>query len=123
MVLTVENMPIRRGAENHFPVLEELDNLSKFISDINYTIDIGHCIQNGEDFYQFITDYKDKIKNIHFHNAVKNGKAHYGLQIQGELDFKKLINFLNKINYQHYLTLEVLDDEDKIESIKLINNL
>ncbi|MDD4785217.1 MAG: sugar phosphate isomerase/epimerase [Candidatus Shapirobacteria bacterium] len=123
IILTTENMPIRRGAENHFPVLEELGNLSKIISDINYTIDIGHCIQNGEDFYQFITKNKNKIKDIHFHNAVKNGKAHYGLQLPGELDFKKLIGFLNKINYQNYLTLEVLDNEDKIKSIKLINNL
>lgn len=123
IVLTAENMPIRRGAENHFPILEELNNLSKLVPNINYTLDVGHCIQNGEDFYKFITENKDKIKDIHFHNAIKNGKAHYGLQLPGELDFKKLIDFLNKINYQNYLTLEVLDDEDKIESIKLINNL
>ncbi|MDD2225061.1 MAG: sugar phosphate isomerase/epimerase [Candidatus Shapirobacteria bacterium] len=123
IILTTENMPIRRGAEIHFPMLKELGNLSKLIPNINYTLDIGHCIQNGEDFYQFITDNKDKIKDIHFHNAIKNGKAHYGLHLKGDLDFKKLVDFLNKINYQNYLTLEVLDDEDKIESIKLINTL
>lgn len=120
IVLTTENMPMDHGAQNGFPSLKEFNNISQSIPNINYTLDIGHCLQNGENFYQFIIENKDKIKNIHLHNGVKNGKAHYGLQLPGNLDIKYLLNLLNKINYQNFLTLEVLDDQDKIESIKLI---
>lgn len=121
IVLTIENMSYGRGAQNNFPSLEELNNFSKLIPNINYTLDIGHCLQNGEDFYQFIKENKDSVKNIHLHNGVKNGKAHYGLQLPGDLNIKYLFNFLNEINYQNFLTLEVLTNKDKIESIKLLN--
>lgn len=123
IILTTENMPVSRGAENHFPLLEELNKFYKLIPDINYTLDIGHCLQNGEDYFQFIKDNKDRIKNIHLHNGIKNGKAHYGLHLSGDLDIKYLINLLNEIGYSNYLTLEVLIDEDKFESIKLLNTL
>lgn len=122
LVLTTENMPIGHGAQNYLPSLEELNNIFKLIPNINYTLDVGHCLENGEDFYQFIKQNKDKIKNIHLHNGIKGGTAHYGLQHPGDLDLKFFLNFLNKINYQNFLTIEVLTNEDKIESVKLIKS-
>lgn len=123
IILTVENMQIEKGAQNGFPSLEELNNISKLIPNLNYTLDIGHCLRNGEDFYQFIRQNQNKIKNIHLHNGAKNGKDHYGLQYSGDLDLKFFLNFLNEINYQGFLTVEVLTNEDKIESVKLIRAL
>ncbi|MFA7676459.1 MAG: sugar phosphate isomerase/epimerase, partial [Candidatus Shapirobacteria bacterium] len=122
IVLTTENMPNKHGAQNDFPILTELTNISKLIPDINYTFDVGHCLENGEDYFEFILNNKDRIKNIHLHNAVKNGRSHYGLQLSGDLDTKKFINFLNEINYQNFLTIEVLVDQDKVESVKLVTS-
>jgi len=122
IILTTENMPNKHGAQNDFPVLTELINISKLLPDINYTFDVGHCLENGEDDCEFIKNNKNRIKNIHIHNAVKNGKSHYGLQLPGDLDVKKFIIFLNEIDYQGFLTVEVLNNNDKVESIKLIQN-
>jgi len=122
IILTIENMPRKSDAQVHFPLLDGLDNIAQIITNINYTIDIGHCLENGEDYYKFIQENKNRIKNIHLHNAIKNGKSHFGLQLPGGLDTKKFVNFLNEIDYQGFLTLEVLTNEDKVKSIKLIQN-
>jgi sugar phosphate isomerase/epimerase len=121
LILTAENMFSGRGAQIDFPSLEDLTNISKLIPNLNYTIDIGHCIRNNEDFYEFISQNKNNIQNIHLHNASFSDKHdHFGLQLPGDLDTKKFINFLNEIDYQNFVTLEVLTDEDKIESVKLV---
>jgi sugar phosphate isomerase/epimerase len=121
LILTTENMFSGRGAQIEFPSLKELVSISQLIPDINYTIDIGHCIRNHEDFYEFIEQNQTKIHNIHLHNAsLSDKKDHFGLQLLGDLDIQRFINFLDEINYQKFLTLEVLTDEDKIESVKLI---
>jgi len=121
LVLTTENMFSGRGAQIDFPSLKELIDISNLNSNLNYTIDIGHCIRNNEDFYEFISQNKNNIQNIHLHNASFLDKHdHFGLQLPGDLDTKKFINFLNEINYQNFVTLEVLTDEDKIESVKLV---
>ena len=122
IILTTENMPGKKGAQIDFPSLLELEKIYKNLPKTTFTLDVGHCLETGEDFYSFILKYKNQIKNIHLHNAVKNGKSHYGLQHLGDLDTKKFINFLNEINYQEFLTIEVLSNEDKIESAKLIQS-
>jgi sugar phosphate isomerase/epimerase len=121
LILTTENMFSGRGAQVDFPSLVELVNISQLIPDINYTVDIGHCIRNDEDYCEFIRQNQSRVQNIHLHNASFSDKRdHFGLQLPGDLDTKKFIKFLNEINYQKFLTLEVLDDEDKIESVKLV---
>lgn len=123
IMLVTENMTYGHGAQIDFPLLKDLNYISNINRDINFTIDIGHCIRSNEDYYSFIKQNQDKIKNIHLHNAsYQNQKDHFGLQLPGDLDTKKFINFLNEINYQEFLTIEVLTDEDKIESVKMINS-
>lgn len=121
--LVTENMTYGHGAQIDFPSLKDLNYISNIKSDINFTIDIGHCIRSNEDYYSFIKQNRVKIKNIHLHNAsYQNQKDHFGLQLPGDLNTKKFINFLNEINYQGFLTIEVLTEEDKTESVKMVNS-
>jgi sugar phosphate isomerase/epimerase len=123
IILTTENMTYGLGAQIDFPLLKDLNYISNINHDINFTIDIGHCIRSNEDYYSFIKQNQINIKNIHLHNAsYQNQKDHFGLQLPGDLDTKKFINFLKEIKYQGFLTIEVLTEEDKIESVKMVNS-
>jgi len=122
IIVTTENMDSSHGAHISFPTVVDFSDIKKITPNVKFTLDIGHCILESSDLYYFLKTYKDDIKNIHIHNAFKNGKSHFGLQLPGDLNTKKIINFLNEIDYQGFLTIEVLTNEDKIESVKLIQS-
>ncbi len=89
---------------------------------VKFTLDIGHCIQNGDDYLSFIELNKDRIVNIHLHNALKDGKAHYGFHKNGQLNLKKLISTLKRIQYSGFMSLEILQTEDIKKSWAVLLN-
>ncbi len=121
--IAIENISRNERAQISFPVLtSELNKLNKFIPKINYTLDIGHCIQNDDNFSNFLVkNNNNHIKNIHLHNAIMGGRAHFGLNKSGDLKLDKLLELLSKIKYRGFLSLEIIDRENIKESWGLLN--
>jgi len=121
-ILAIENLPQSGGTNPRYPVeLDELDQLSALVPGLKYTIDIGHCFQNKEEYHDFFRQSVDKIANLHVHNAFSGGQAHFGFQKPGDLDLSEFKNFLAEIGYAGYFTLEILDDIDITKSWEMLN--
>lgn len=119
--ITVENISIQKTTQISYPVLlDELLEIKSLIPNINFTLDVGHCIQNDDDFVNFLMKNKKHIKNIHLHNAKKNGSAHFGFNKSGDLKLQKFLKRLKDINYPNFLSLEVLDKQDLKKSWKML---
>ncbi len=119
--ITIENISNKRTTQISYPVfLSELEKIQKFLPNINFTLDVGHCTQNQDDFIDFLTQNCDKIKNIHLHNGHFGGKAHFGFNKQGDLDLGNFLDLLKKIGYKNYLSLEVLGEQDIEKSWELL---
>ncbi len=85
---------------------------------LNFTLDMGHAFQNGErlnEISKFLRKYKNSILDVHLHDAVLKGGAHLALG-KGDLDIKAFFNLLNKIDYNRYITLETIGEDDTKKS-------
>ena len=97
--------------------------IKKIIQEINQkkfglTLDIGHANVTGEDFVNAIYQFRDKIFHIHAHDnfGKKEIKGRLDPHLppgDGEIDWRKVIKALKKINYQGYFEIEC-----NIEGIK-----
>ncbi len=123
MPIAIENISVRKSTQISYPVLlSELSRIKQDVPEILFTIDIGHCIQNGDNFSKFLIENIDIVKNIHLHNATKQGKAHYGFQKDGNLNLDKFLRLLANVHYSGYLSLEILGKEDIKKSWKILND-
>ncbi|MFH1972448.1 MAG: sugar phosphate isomerase/epimerase family protein [archaeon] len=119
--VTIENISMKKSTQISYPVfLTELKRLKQEIPEINFTLDVGHCVQNDDIFFSFLSENCESIKNIHLHNASKFGSAHYGFNKKGDLNLDNLLSHLKKINYSGFLSLEVLGCEDIKESWNIL---
>ncbi|OGF35031.1 hypothetical protein A2482_01020 [Candidatus Falkowbacteria bacterium RIFOXYC2_FULL_48_21] len=119
--IAVENISMKKSTQISYPVLlEELEDIRTLIPEINFTLDVGHCVENGDEFDGFLTKNKSRIKNIHLHNAIRKGGAHFGFNQQGDLKLKSFIKLLEDIGYSGFLSLEVLGERDVKESWKML---
>ncbi|MBN2544330.1 MAG: sugar phosphate isomerase/epimerase [Spirochaetes bacterium] len=83
----------------------------------NICFDIGHLFLNGLDFNKFINVFKDKIGVIHLHGFNDN-KDHLSLDnIKGE-HLSVIFDFLK--NYDKTLILEVFNEKDLTDSLKIL---
>lgn len=111
-VVTLENMPIRGGtALECLGKLEDLRKAAVMMPDVRFTLDIGHCVQNGDDFVEFLRDKGDRIEDIHLHDGRLGGKGHLKLGA-GELDLHELVRQLRELKYEGYIGLETITPED-----------
>ncbi len=116
--LCLENMPkTKKGTLKSYPdSLLELTTIVNNNKQLFFCLDIGHVIQNNEKNYLiWLTQNKDKIIDIHFHDAIKNGPGHLELGT-GDLKPEIFIKKLEEINYKNFLSLEVIGDQEKIIS-------
>lgn len=111
--ITIENISMKKTTQISYPaLLDELSEIQSSIPNINFTLDVGHCIQNNDEFINFLVKNKEYIKNIHLHNAIKKGNAHFGFNKKGDLKLQDFLNSLKDINYSNFLSVEVLDKQD-----------
>ncbi len=127
VVFTIENLPPEeRGILKHFPCsLKDLVYIKRLIPWINFTLDIGHAFQSGEnleEILKFIKKYKNSIKDIHLHDGTLNKEAHLAIG-KGDLDIDAFFRSLNKIGYNNYITLETISKEDTKNSWSKIYKL
>ena len=127
IAFTIENLPPQSGGvRDHYPgSLKDLSNLKRLLPWINFTVDIGHAFQSGENFNKiskFLKRYKDSILDIHLHDATLKGKAHLALG-KGELNINDFFKLLKNINYSGYISLETVTKEDTYKSWRKIYKL
>ncbi len=120
---TLEHMPASKNFSTA-PVsiisLEELEQVVNFLPDFGFTVDIGHVIQNEEKWEEWMVRNLNRVYDIHFHDAFLGGKAHLPL---GTADFKcaEFFQFLEKHNYQQFLSLEVVGATEVTQSWQYLN--
>lgn len=104
MPVCVENLAEKWSIQIPYPcTLEHIEDVSRIT---NLTIDVGHLLKSDADPYGVIEKYCDRICNIHLHDAVE-GQDHMQLDT-GDLDLDKLLLVLDKINYDGFLSIEVV---------------
>lgn len=106
----LEHMPVSKNfttAPVSVVSLEELEQAVNALPNFGFNVDIGHVIQNEENWEDWMTQNLDRVYDIHFHDAFLGGKAHLPL---GTADFKcmEFFEFLDKHHYKNFLSLEVI---------------
>ena len=116
MSIALENMSGRGGATREiFAHLEESVEILDRIPDIEFTLDIGHAIQNGDDYAGFLAQYGGSVANIHLHDGVHLGSSHLRLGA-GELDVAKFVTACVTSGYNGFISLETIGAECTRES-------
>jgi sugar phosphate isomerase/epimerase len=119
-VVTLENMTARGGATREtLAGLEDLEALSRALPDVAITLDVGHCVQNGEDPAAVFTALAGQVRNIHLHDAREGGRAHMALG-EGELNLEGLLRTLEASGYAGFVTLETLGPDALRRSVRLL---
>ena len=81
---------------------------------LKINLDIGHSYLTEDDVYHDIIRWGDDI--VHTHIEDIKGKTHqHLLPGDGDLNFRKIISVLDKINYRGFLTLDLFDILDNPE--------
>ena len=114
-------------------LIENSNQFVKFIEKFNskylgLNFDIGHFFCVNEDPQNIILDLQDYIKHIHLEDIASSKKHHHLIPGHGVIDFKKIFNSLNLINYTGYITVELYPYQNNpqnaaIESITYLNSL
>jgi sugar phosphate isomerase/epimerase len=122
ILIALENLSINKGIQISYPVhLSEMAALKKNIPNINYTLDIGHSVHCNDNFASFLMKNMAHVKNIHLHNATIGKNLHFGLNKQGDLKLDNFLKLLSKVEYNGFLSLEIIGREDIKESWKLLS--
>ena len=110
-VVTLENMPIRKGTTREaLGRLADFVELKSLLPELRLTLDIGHSIQNEDDYDSFLQRYSTAVENIHLHDAVERGKGHLPLGT-GSLDLEKLLVVLELVKFSKFVGLETISRE------------
>lgn len=124
---TLENMPAEKKfstAPNSLTNLNELEKAVNLLPNFGYTFDIGHVLQNNEEWRDWFIRNIDRIYNIHLHDGFRAGKAHLPLGT-ADLNCADFFQFLVDHNYSKFVSLEVVGDEEIKKSWEYLasNNL
>jgi sugar phosphate isomerase/epimerase len=116
-VAALENMPLKSHGTIREPIghLTDYDDLVKLLPKVRFTLDIGHCLQNEDDFIPFIKKHSSRIENIHLHDGIPRGRGHLRLGA-GILNLNPLLDVLASVSYQRHLSLETISLDDTTSS-------
>jgi sugar phosphate isomerase/epimerase len=121
MKISLENVPVRPGSAFGYPNKgEEVAKILSAVDNIYTTVDIGHSWKNNDDYFDFLKNNRERVADIHFHNVSAEGREHFGFNHPGCLDPGKVVDLLHQIDYQQYLTLEILEPEDIRKSWEIV---
>lgn len=116
-IATLENMPIRSHGTMREPIgkLADCEAILKLLPKLRFTLDVGHCLQNEDDYVPFIQRHAERIENIHLHDGIPHGRAHLGLG-QGALNLEDFLNVLVSVNFSKHIGIETISSEDTCSS-------
>jgi|GEM_PF-1524016 len=114
----LENMPVSKTFSTAPLFLTSLNDLEKAVGllpNFGYTLDIGHVLQNQEEWRDWLKNNIHKLHNIHLHDAFLGGKAHLPLG-SADLNCPNFFQFLTKNNYNKFVSLEVVGKKETRQS-------
>jgi sugar phosphate isomerase/epimerase len=121
--VTLENMAARGGATREtLAGCEDLAALLTALPGAGITLDVGHCVQNGEDPADLFSAFSEHVHDIHLHDARRGGRAHMALG-EGDLDLESLLQTLESSDYGGFLTIETLGTEALRQSVTCLAHL
>lgn len=116
-IATLENMPIKSHGTVREAIgkLADYDEVLRVLPDLRFTLDIGHCLQNEDNFISFIKRHSSRIENIHLHDGIAGGKGHLRLG-DGSLDLEKFLDVLIKVGFDRNVSIETISSHDTSSS-------
>lgn len=121
--LAIENLSFSGNTQLAYPQTpQQITELAQALpKNAGLVIDTGHLLKDGNDVYETIKQVKNSVLNFHVHDGYE-GAAHLQLG-KGELNTKKILSMLDTIDYQNFVTLEVIGTQPIYESWKLLQTL
>jgi len=95
------------------------------VPDIGVHLDVAHAFIEGgmKRVCEYIKTFGCDIEHIHIHDNHGKDDDHLGLG-QGDIDFFKVMEQLNRIGYDKTITIEVLSSEkDLMDSFRMIKSI
>lgn len=118
-VIVIENMVRKSGTSRE--CIDSLDDflvLKEKLPTVQFTLDIGHCLQNRDGFEDFVRKRTDSIMNIHLHDGIPDVRSHLAIG-EGVLDLERFMRLLREVNYRRFVTLETVGFRDTQRSWKI----
>lgn len=118
--IAVENLSLGGKTQIPYPATtKQIVQLAQALSDKTaLTIDTGHLLKDRFDVYDVLKKTKDRVKNIHLHDG-KQGSAHLRLG-DGNLNLSKFLSLLEDLQYQWFVTLEVVGEKEILDSWRIL---
>lgn len=117
----LENLPAGGIVEPNYPqTVAQMEELLQALPGVRFTLDVGHAIQNKDDFYSFFKKHHAAILDIHLHDAIWGGRGHLALG-KGDLDLEKFLAALREIDYGGFVSLETIGEEDTALSWEILH--
>jgi sugar phosphate isomerase/epimerase len=121
--ITIENLPARRGASREaVTASSDFDALVGTLAELRMTLDVGHCVQNGEDPAEVASRHVRRVSNIHLHDATPGGSGHAALG-NGALAVDELLTRLDADGYDRFMTIETLTRDDLRASLDVLASM
>ena len=115
----VQEYDIKYAIHNHGPDMPELfpnaESAIEMIKDLDKRVglclDIGHQFRDGKDPVKAITDFSDRIHDMHIKNVTEATKKGKGIELpRGAIDFPAVVRALRKVKYSGMCSLEYEKD-------------
>jgi len=122
LVITMENMPDRPTAKREGIVSgRNFQELLERVPTMRFTLDIGHAVENGDQYEVFLKSHAAAVANIHLHDGIKGGPGHLALG-HGELVIDNFFGCIRAVGYQGFISLETLGFADTELSWKIVTH-
>lgn len=113
LIPCMENLP---SESPEFNRPEEFDVLVK--KGAYLTVDVGHAVTVNVNPVSFLERFGDKVKHVHLQDNVPGMPDRHLAIGDGELDYMKFMSKLEEMEYDGFVILELLSEEDVIKSLK-----
>lgn len=124
----VQEYDIKYAIHNHGPDMPELfpnaesaiEMIGNLDKRVGLCLDIGHQYRDGKDPVKAITDFADRLHDLHLKNVTEPTKKGKGIEVpRGKIDIAAIVRALRKVKYAGVCSLEYEKDMDHpFEGIK-----
>ncbi len=117
----VQEYDLQYAIHNHGPDMPELFPSAESIMDlianldkrVGLCLDIGHQLRDGKDPVRAVTQFADRLHDLHLKNVTAPNKQGRGIELpRGVIDLPALVRALRQIPYRGVCSLEYEKDMD-----------
>lgn len=117
----VQEYDVNYAIHNHGPDMPELfpsaesamEMIARLDRRVGLCLDIGHQLRDGKDPVKAVTDFADRVHDIHLKNVTAADKSGRGAELpRGVIDLVAFVRALRKIRYAGVCGLEYEKDMD-----------